>query len=161
MVLYLFTHFKHKKTYKEKNKEKNMELKNERILIQTIEKRDRENESSWYAITGNQGRRFSCFEEEVAKKLQINKVNLCKVRYFGKYANVMSVEGYEDKPEGADANSEIRKERNIESLRILKCVALKCAAQCFDGQSASAGEVIAKSNAFLKWLFSIEDKDAI
>ena len=93
MVLYTSSHFKNKKTYKIKNKEDKMELKNERIYIQTIEKRDRENNSCWYAITDNQGKRFSCFEDEVAKKLQTNVVNLCKVKYSGKYANVMSVEG--------------------------------------------------------------------
>ena len=78
MVLYTSSHIKNIKTYKIKNKEDKMELKNERIYIQTIEKRDRENDSCWYAITDNLGKRFSCFEDEVAKKLQTNIVNLCK-----------------------------------------------------------------------------------
>ena len=138
-----------------------MELKNEKICIQTIEKRERENDSCWYAITDNQGKRFSCFEDEVAKKLQINKVNLCKVKYSGKYANVMSVDGYEDNPKVANSNSEIRKERSLESQRILRSVALKSAAQCFGGQSVNSGEVITKANAFLKWLTSTEDEGAI
>ena len=135
-----------------------MELKNERIFIQTIEKRDRENNSCWYAITDNQGKRFSCFEDEVAKKLQTNVVNLCKVKYSGKYANVMSVDGYEDIPKVANSNSEIRKERSLESQRILRSVALKSAAQCFGGQSVNSGEVITKANAFLKWLTTTEEE---
>jgi len=138
-----------------------MELKNEKIYIQTIEKRERENDSCWYAITDNQGKRFSCFEDEVAKKLQINKVNLCKVKYSGKYANVMSVEGYEEGLKVANSNSEIRKERSVESLRILRCVALKSAALCFGGQSVNSGEVLTKANAFIKWLVSTEDEGAI
>ena len=135
-----------------------MELKNEKIYIQTIEKRDRENNSCWYAITDNQGKRFSCFEAEVAKKLQTNRVNLCKVKYSGKYANVMSVDGYEDNPKVANSNSEIRKERSLESQRILRSVALKSAAQCFGGQSVNSGEVITKANAFLKWLTTTEEE---
>jgi len=135
-----------------------MELKNEKIYIQTIEKRERENDSCWYAITDNQGKRFSCFEDEVAKKLQTNKVNLCKVKYSGKYANVMSVDGYEDNPKVANSNSEIRKERSLESQRILRSVALKSAAQCFGGQSVNSGEVITKANAFLKWLTTTEEE---
>jgi len=135
-----------------------MELKNEKICIQTIEKRERENDSCWYAITDNQGKRFSCFEDEVAKKLQTNKVNLCKVKYSGKYANVMSVDGYEDNPKVANSNSEIRKERSLESQRILRSVALKSAAQCFGGQSVNSGEVITKANAFLKWLTTTEEE---
>ena len=138
-----------------------MELKNERIYIQTIEKRERENNSCWYAITDNQGKRFSCFEDEVAKKLQTNIVNLCKVKYSGKYANVMSVEGYEDIPKVADVNIERKREKNLESLRILRSVALKCAAECFGGQSVNSGEVLTKANAFLKWLTSTEDEGAI
>ena len=138
-----------------------MELKNEKIFIQSIEKRERVNDICWYAIIGNQGKRFSCFEAEVAKKLQINRVNLCKVRYFGKYSNIMSVDGYEDNPEVANSNSEITKQRNVESLRILKCVALKSAALCFEGQNANSAEVITKANAFVKWLFSTEDEGAI
>jgi len=138
-----------------------MELKNERIYIQTIEKRERENDSCWYAITDNQGKRFSCFEDEVAKKLQTNIVNLCKVKYSGKYANVMSVEGYEDNPKVADVNIERKREKNLESLRILKSVALKSAAECFGGQSVNSGEVLTKANAFLKWLVSTEDEGAI
>ena len=138
-----------------------MELKNERICIQTIEKRERENNSCWYAITDNQGKRFSCFEDEVAKKLQTNIVNLCKVKYSGKYANVMSVEGYEDNPKVADVNIERKREKNLESLRILKCVALKSAALCFGGQSVNSGEVLTKANAFIKWLVSTEDEGAI
>ena len=138
-----------------------MELKNEKIYIQTIEKRERENESCWYAITDNQGKRFSCFEDEVAKKLQTNVVNLCKVKYSGKYANVMSVEGYEDIPKVANSNNKIKKENNTESLRILRCVALKSAALCFGGQSVNSGEVLTKANAFIKWLVSTEDEGAI
>ena len=138
-----------------------MELKNEKIYIQTIEKRERENDSCWYAITDNQGKRFSCFEAEVAKKLQTNRVNLCKVKYSGKYANVMSVDGYEDNPKVANSNSEIRKERSLESQRILRSVALKSAAQCFGGQSVNSGEVITKANAFLKWLTTTEEEGAI
>ena len=138
-----------------------MELKNEKIFIQSVEKRERVNDICWYAITGNQGKRFSCFEDEVAKKLQINRVNLCKVRYFGKYSNIMSVDGYEDNPEVAKANSEITKQRIVESLRILKCVALKSAVKCFEGQNANSDEVITKANSFVKWLFSTEDKGAI
>ena len=138
-----------------------MELKNERIFIQTIEKRDRENNSCWYAITDNQGKRFSCFEDEVAKKLQTNVVNLCKVKYSGKYANVMSVEGYEDNPKVADVNIERKREKNLESLRILKCVALKSAALCSGGQSVNSAEVLTKANAFIKWLVSTEDEGAI
>ena len=160
MVLYTSSHIKNKKTYKIKNKENKMELKNERIFIQTIEKRDRENNSCWYAITDNQGKRFSCFEDEVAKKLQTNVVNLCKVKYSGKYANVMSVEGYEDNPKVADVNIERKREKNLESLRILKSVALKSAAECFGGQSVNSGEVLTKANAFLKWLTSTEDEGA-
>ena len=161
MVLYTSSHFKNKKIYKIKNKEDKMELKNERIYIQTIEKRDRENNSCWYAITDNQDKRFSCFEDEVAKKLQINKVNLCKVKYSGKYANVMSVDGYEDNPKVADVNIERKREKNLESLRILRSVALKSAASCFGGQSVNSGEVITKANAFLKWLTTTEDEGAI
>ena len=137
-----------------------MELKNEKIYIQMIEKRDRENNSPWYAITDNQGKKFSCFEDEVAKKLQTNIVNLCKVKYSGKYANVMSVEGYEDNPKVADVNIERKREKNLESLRILKCVALKSAALCFGGQSVNSGEVLTKANAFIKWLTSTEDEGA-
>ena len=161
MVLYTFPHIKHIKTYKKKNKETKMELKNEKIYIQTIEKRERVNDICWYAITGNQGKRFSCFEAEVAKKLKINKVNLCKVRYFGKYSNIMSVDGYEDNPEVANSNSEIAKQREVESLRILKCVALKSASLCFEGQNANSDEVITKANSFVKWLFSTEDEGVI
>ena len=161
MVLYTFPHIKNKKTYKIKNKEDKMELKNERIYIQTIEKRERENDSCWYAITDNQGKRFSCFEDEVAKKLQTNIVNLCKVKYSGKYANVMSVEGYEDNPKVADVNIERKREKNLESLRILKSVALKSAAECFGGQSVNSAEVITKANAFLKWLTSTEGEEVI
>ena len=161
MVLYPFTHFKNKKTYKEKIRRYKMELKNEKIYIQTIEKRERENNSCWYAITDNQDKRFSCFEDEVAKKLQINKVNLCKVKYSGKYSNIMSVDGYEDGLKVANSNSEIRKERKVESLRILRCVALKSAALCFGGQSVNSGEVLTKANAFIKWLVSTEDEGAI
>jgi len=138
-----------------------MELKNERIYIQTIEKRERENNSCWYAITDNQGKRFSCFEDEVAKKLQTNIVNLCKVKYSGKYANVMSVEGYEDIPKVADVNIERKREKNLESLRILKSVALKSAAECFGGQSVNSAEVLTKANAFLKWLTSTEGEEVI
>ena len=138
-----------------------MELKNERIYIQTIEKRERENDSCWYAITDNQGKRFSCFEDEVAKKLQTNVVNLCKVKYSGKYANVMSVEGYEDIPKVADVNIERKREKNLESLRILRSVALKSAAECFGGQNANSAEVITKANAFFKWLVSTEGEGAI
>ena len=138
-----------------------MELKNEKICIQTIEKRERENDSCWYAITDNQGKRFSCFEDEVAKKLQTNIVNLCKVKYSGKYANVMSVEGYEDNPKVADVNIERKREKNLESLRILKCVALKSAALCSGGQSVNSAEVLTKANAFIKWLVSTEDEGAI
>ena len=161
MVLYTFPHIKHIKTYKKKNKETKMELKNEKIYIQTIEKRERVNDICWYAITGNQGKRFSCFEDEVAKKLQINRVNLCKVRYFGKYSNIMSVDGYEDNPEVANSNSGIAKQRNLEGLRILKCVALKSAVKCFEGQNANSDEVLTKANTFVKWLISIEDRGAI
>ena len=138
-----------------------MELKNEKIYIQTIEKRERENNSCWYAITGNQGKRFSCFEEEVAKKLQINRINLCKVKYSGKYSNIMSVDGYEDNPEVANANKEVRNEREVEIQRIIKCVALKNAVKCSDGQNANSDEVIAKANEFIKWLTSTEDEGAI
>jgi len=138
-----------------------MELKNEKIHIQTIEKRERENDSCWYAIADNQGKRFSCFEDEVAKKLQTNKVNLCKVRYSGKYANIMSVEGYEDIPKAEVQIVDVKKEKNIESLRILRSVALKSAARCFSGQSANSAEVITKANIFLKWLTSTEDEGAI
>jgi len=138
-----------------------MELKNEKIYIQMIEKRERENNSCWYAITGNQGKRFSCFEEEVAKKLQINRINLCKVKYSGKYSNIMSVDGYEDNPEVANANKEVRNEREVEIQRIIKCVALKNAVKCSDGQNANSDEVIAKANEFIKWLTSTEDKGAI
>ena len=161
MVLYPFTHFKNKKTYKLKNKEIKMELKNEKIFIQSIEKRERVNDICWYAIIGNQGKRFSCFEEEVAKKLQINRINLCKVRYFGRYSNIMSVEGYEDNPDIAKANSEITKQRIVESLRILKCVALKSAVKCFDGQNANSDEVITKAKTFVKWLYSTDGEGAI
>jgi len=161
MVLYTFPHIKNKKTYKIKKRRNKMELKNERIYIQTIEKRERENNSCWYAITDNQGKRFSCFEDEVAKKLQTNIVNLCKVKYSGKYANVMSVEGYEDKPKVADVNIERKREKNLESLRILKSVALKSAAECFSGQNANSAEVITKANAFFKWLVSTEGEGAI
>ena len=160
MVLYPFTHFKNKKTYKVKIRRNKMELKNEKIYIQTIEKRDRENNSCWYAITDNQDKRFSCFEEEVAKKLQTNVVNLCKVKYSGKYANVMSVEGYDDSLKVADVNIERKREKNLESLRILRSVALKSAAECFGGQSVNSGEVITKANAFLKWLTTTEDEGA-
>ena len=138
-----------------------MELKNEKIFIQSIEKRERVNDICWYAIIGNQGKRFSCFEEEVAKKLQINRVNLCKVRYFGKYSNIMSVDGYEEGLKVANSNSEIRKERKVESLRILRCVALKSAVKCFEGQNANSDEVLTKANTFVKWLISIEDRGAI
>ena len=138
-----------------------MELKNEKIYIQTIEKRERVNDICWYAITGNQGKRFSCFEAEVAKKLQINRVNLCKVRYFGKYSNIMSVDGYEEGLKVANSNIEIRKERSLESQRILRSVALKSAAQCFGGQSVNSGEVITKANAFLKWLTTTEEEGAM
>ena len=161
MVLYTFPHIKNKKIYKIKNKEDKMELKNERIYIQTIEKRERENDSCWYAITDNQGKRFSCFEDEVAKKLQTNIVNLCKVKYSGKYANVMSVEGYEDNPKVADVNIERKREKNLESLRILRSVALKSAAECFGGQSVNSAEVITKANAFFKWLTSTEGEEVI
>ena len=138
-----------------------MELKNEKICIQTIEKRERENDSCWYAITDNQGKRFSCFEAEVAKKLQTNRVNLCKVKYSGKYANVMSVDGYEEGLKVANSNSEIRKERKVESLRILRCVALKSAVKCFDGQNANSDEVITKAKTFVKWLYSTDGEGAI
>jgi len=138
-----------------------MELKNEKIFIQSIEKRERVNDICWYAIIGNQGKRFSCFEEEVAKKLQINRINLCKVRYFGRYSNIMSVEGYEDNPDIAKANSEITKQRIVESLRILKCVALKSAVKCFDGQNANSDEVITKAKTFVKWLYSTDGEGAI
>ena len=161
MVLYTFPHIKHKKTYKKKKKEAKMELKNEKIFIQSVEKRERENDICWYAIIGNQGKRFSCFEEEVAKKLQINRINLCKVRYFGRYSNIMSVEGYEDNPDIAKANSEITKQRIVESLRILKCVALKSAVKCFDGQNANSDEVITKAKTFVKWLYSTENEGVI
>ena len=109
----------------------------------------------------SQGKRFSCFEEEVAKKLQINRINLCKVKYSGKYSNIMSVDGYEDNPEVANANSEITKQRIIESLRILKCVALKSAVKCFDGQNANSDEVITKAKTFVKWLYSTDGEGAI
>ena len=138
-----------------------MELKNEKIFIQSIEKRERVNDICWYAIIGNQGKRFSCFEEEVAKKLQINRINLCKVRYFGKYSNIMSVDGYEDNPEVANANKEVRNWRAAESLRILKCVALKNAVKSFDGQNPSTVEILAKANEFAKWLFSTDGDGVI
>jgi len=161
MVLYPFTHFKHKKTYKEKIRRNKMELKNEKIFIQSIEKRERVNDICWYAITGNRGKRFSCFEAEVAKKLQVDRVNLCKVRYYGKFANIMSVEGYEDDPLVANANKEVRNWRAAESLRILKCVALKNAVKCLDGQNPSSVEILAKANEFVKWLFSTDGDGVI
>ena len=138
-----------------------MELKNEKIYIQVIEKRERENDSPWWAIIGNRGKRFSCFEEEVAKKLQVNRINLCKVRYFGKYSNIKSVEGYEDDPQVANANKEVRNWRAAESLRILKCVALKNAVKCLDGQNPSSVEILAKANEFVKWLFSTDGDGVI
>jgi len=161
MVLYTFPHFKNKKIYKIKKKEEKMELKNEKIYIQTIEKRERVNDVCWYAITGNRGKRFSCFEAEVAKKLQVDRVNLCKVRYYGKFANIMSVEGYEDDPLVANANKEVRNWRAAESLRILKCVALKNAVKSLDGQNPSSVEILAKANEFAKWLFSTDGDGVI
>ena len=97
----------------------------------------------------------------LAKKLQVNRINLCKVRYYGRYSNIMSVDGYEDDPLVANANKEVRNEREVESLRILKCVALKSAVKCFEGQNANSDEVLTKANTFVKWLISIEDRGAI
>ena len=73
----------------------------------------------------------------------------------------MSVEGYEDIPKVADVNIERKREKNLESLRILRCVALKSAALCLGGQSVNSGEVLTKANAFIKWLVSTEDEGAI
>jgi len=161
MVSYTIPHIKHKKTYEEKIRRNKMELKDEKIYIQTIEKRERVNDVCWYAITGNRGKRFSCFEAEVAKKLQVDRVNLCKVRYYGKFANIMSVEGYEDDPLVANANKEVRNWRAAESLRILKCVALKNAVKSLDGQNPSSVEILAKANEFAKWLFSTDGDGVI